>query len=140
MRTFIQLRDNIGFATVQVPEGEPDHTITPDHTTAIEVFTDNPDQFLNKYYDVASNSWSDAPLLTYAIVANDGSIVEIRNTYFTFDVHGPLIDSNTPLNSKWINGEWVSPTPVEPAVEHIQSVRIEQTSLEPVFPEIAGDE
>ena len=42
MRTFIQLRDNIGYATLNTPTNMPDHTVTPDHTTAVEVFTDNP--------------------------------------------------------------------------------------------------
>ena len=136
MRTFIQLRDNIGFATVQVPDGESDHTVTPNHTTAIEIFTDNPDQFLNKKYDTALNSWSDAPLITYAIVAEDGSIVEIRNTYFNFDVQGPLFKNNISLNSKWINEEWIEPNFVQEPTQYIESVRIEQASLEAVHPEI----
>jgi hypothetical protein len=129
MRTFIQLRDSIGYATVITPAGEPDHTVTPEDTNAIEVFTDNPDQFLNKKYNAESNSWSDSPLITYAIVADDGSILEIRNTYFNFDIKGPVIETDISLNSKWVNNQWLEPTNIEASIEHIEPIIIEPIEI-----------
>jgi hypothetical protein len=81
MRTFIQLRNGVGYASVITPTDEPDHTITPDHTTAIEVFTADPDQFLKKKYDAETKTWSDAPVYRYAEVNNDGVPVEIKRTF-----------------------------------------------------------
>ena len=65
MRTFIQLRNSVGYAIVITPEGEPDHSVTPDHTTAVEVFTENPDQFLNKKYneETSTDPWTAAAVL-----------------------------------------------------------------------------
>lgn len=107
MRTFIQLKNNIGFATINVADGEPDHTVTPDDTTSIEVFTSDPDQFLKKKYDLETNSWSDAPLYVYAELNNVGEIIEIKRTVFIHEVSGPLYTEECSPSSRWINNEWV---------------------------------
>ena len=88
MRTFIQLKNGIGFATLKVPTyAAPDHSITPDDTTAIEVFTDNLDQFLRKRYNAETNSWSDAPVLRYAEINELGEIIEIKHTVFEHETN-----------------------------------------------------
>ena len=114
MRTFIQLRNGIGYATVITPTDEPDHSVTPDHITAIEVFTDNPDQFLNKKYDEVAKSWSEAEVFVYGDVDENGRIIELRKTYFESDTVGkPLITSEVRPDWLWINGKWIIPEVID---------------------------
>lgn len=109
MRTFIQLRDGIGFASLMTPKGEPDHTVTPDHTTVVEVFTDNPNQFIKMKYDLATNTWSDAPVKRFAEINQQGEIIEIRRTVFDHEIDDDtklMTDDITSLH-KWVDGAWV---------------------------------
>jgi hypothetical protein len=71
MRTFIQFKDDVAFSTIQ----------TPGETEGVEVFTDNPEQFLNKKY--INGSWVDAPLIRYAILDDTNTVVQIDKTYFS---------------------------------------------------------
>jgi hypothetical protein len=126
MRTFIQLRNGIGFATLNTPTNAPDHTVTPDHTTAIEVFTDNPEQFLKMKYDAETKSWSDCPVFRYAEINTLGEIIEIKRTVFEHEIDADtkLMDDDTTSSHKWVNGAWVAPTfvapiPAPPFVEEI---------------------
>lgn len=112
MRTFIQLKNGIGFATLNVPtDVEPDHTVTPDDTTAIEVFTDNPDQFLKMSYNKETKTWSEAPLLRWAQVNSNGVMVEIGRTYFVHEIPSDaiIVPEEVDGSYKWIDGEWVAP-------------------------------
>jgi hypothetical protein len=114
MRTFIQLRDGIGFATVMTPEGEPDHSVTPDNITAIEVFTENADQFLNKKYDEDTKSWSEAEVFVYGDVDENGRIIELRKTYFINDIgNKPIITAEVRPDWRWVNGEWIIPEVID---------------------------
>lgn len=123
MRTFIQLRNGVGYATLTTPAEEPDHSVTPDHTTAIEVFTDNPDQFLKMKYDAETKSWSQAPVLRYAEINGQGEIIEIKHTVFEHEIDEDtkLMEADTTPAHKWIDGGWVfnfippaiQPEPVE---------------------------
>ena len=114
MRTFIQLRDGIGYATLTTPEGEPDHTVTPDHTTAIEVFTADPDQFLKKKYNESTKTWSDAEVLFWAEIAHNGAIMQINKTVFKHEIDGPLLTPEVEPHWKWLDSKWVAPlTPEE---------------------------
>lgn len=118
MRTFIQLHNGIGYAVLHT-EGEPDHSVTPDHITAIEVFTSDPDQFLKKKYSESTKSWSDAELIVFAELNDRGEIIEVRRTYFEHEVTGPIITPDVAPNAMWINNEWVTPQiimPEQPAV------------------------
>jgi hypothetical protein len=134
MRTFIQLKNGIGFATIIVPtDSEPDHSVTPDDTTAVEVFTADPDQFLKKKYDEKTNSWSDAPILRYAEINESGDIIEIKRTVFEHEIdHNTKLmnDDTSPLH-KWIDGEWVNTQPVieEPTAEELERRIEEQNAL-----------
>jgi hypothetical protein len=114
MRTFIQLLDGIGYATVITPTDAPDHSVTPDNVTAIEVFTDNPDQFLNKRYDEVTKSWSEPELFIYGDVDKTGRIIEIRQTYLPAEVIGkPIITPEVRPDWLWINQEWVIPEVID---------------------------
>ena len=120
MRTFIQLRDGIAYATLITPTDSPDHTVTPDHTTAIEVFTDSPDQFLGKRYNESTKTWSDAPKLKYAVLNSDGFIIEIRETIFEHETELPNHqdwDGSISPSWKWNGTEWVDPAPAGPMVD-----------------------
>lgn len=129
MRTFIQLRDGVGYATIITPTDAPDHTATPDHTTAVEVFTDNPDQFLKMKYDAETKSWSEAPIIRYAEINSNGDIIEIKYTVYTHEIDHDtkLMEADTTTFHKWRDGEWVLP------VLHVDSTVIEpepQTMIE----------
>ena len=109
MRTFIQLLDGIGFAVVKT-NGEVDHSATPDNTTAIEVTTDNPDEFLNKKYNAETKSWSDAELIYYADVDSKGKPIEIKRTYFSHEAEGkPIITEDIEPSWTWNGTEWEKP-------------------------------
>jgi hypothetical protein len=109
MRTFIQLRNGVGYATLVTPNDSPDHTVTPDHTTAIEVFTDNPDQFLKKIYNAETKSWADAPIYIWAELNDKGNPIEIRRSVFEDEIKGPIITEEVRPDWRWIDGEWVKP-------------------------------
>lgn len=127
MPTYIQLRDGVGYAVVRT-HGEPDHSVTPDHTTAIlcECTDENPDQFLKMKYDEKTNSWSKAPLIRYAEINEDGEIMEIKRTYFEHEVTGVLMTDETKATSKFIDGAWVHIEPIipiEPIIAVVEPIK-----------------
>jgi hypothetical protein len=108
MRTFIQLKNNIGFSTIKTID-EPNHLVTPDDTTCVEVFTDDAEQFLKKTYNSETKSWSDSPVLQFAEVNSNGDIIEIRKTVFEHEVNENyiLMPDNITHKDKYIDGQWV---------------------------------
>jgi len=100
MRTFIQLKDGIGWASVNTPE---------EIEGAIEVEYGTGDFYVKKKYE--NGVWSEAPILKFAEIGDDGVILEIRRSYFPSDVSGPIITPEVTGESKWINGAWVHHTP-----------------------------
>ena len=96
MRTFIQLKDNIGWASVNTA-GEVEGSIEVDFGTG--------DFYLKKRYE--NGTWSDAELIKYADINDNGEIIEIKRTYFSSEVTGPVMDIDTTITSKWVNGVWV---------------------------------
>jgi len=103
---------------LQVPEGEPDHSVTPDHTTAIEVFTDNADQFLCKIYNAETQTWTEAPVIRFAEYNPNGDLIEIRRTVFVHQIpeNAAIMPIEATALWKFINGAWIEPeviTPVE---------------------------
>lgn len=98
MRTFIQLKDGIGWASVNTNE---------EIVGSIEVDFGAGDLYLKKKY--TDGVWSDAEIIRYAEVGEDGSIIEIKRTYFPSDVSGPIMDSTVTPTHKWIDEAWVAP-------------------------------
>ena len=96
MRTFVQLKDSVGWASINTTEEIPD---------SIEVEFGTGDFYINKKYE--NGTWNNADLIKYAVVNQDGEITEIKETYFTTEVSGPKITNNTKTTSKWINDQWV---------------------------------
>jgi len=108
MKTFIQLKDNVGFAVVN----------TTGETDGIEVQFGTGDNYLGMLY--SDGSWSVAPTIKYAILNEDGSIIELRQTKFPSDLSPwPEWNPEIPTTWKWIDGAWVDPSPIveEPAPE-----------------------
>jgi hypothetical protein len=106
MRTFIQLKDGIGWASVNT---------TGEIEGAIEVDSGTGEQYIKKAYN--NGEWSDAPLLWFAEIGYDGSIIEVRKTYFASEIgDNPILTPDIKPDAKWLNGEWVNSVFIEPAV------------------------
>ena len=97
MRTFIQLKDGIGWASVNT---------TGEIEGAIEVESGTGDFYIKKKYE--NGVWSDADIIKFAEINDDGSIIEIRRTYFLSEVTGPIMSEGVKSDSKWIDGAWVN--------------------------------
>lgn len=101
MKTFIQLKDNIGFAAVN----------TAGETDGIQVEFGTGDEYIGKLY--SEGSWSIAPTIKYAIVDENGNIVELRQTKFSSDLGSwPQWNSEIPVTWKWNGDAWIDPNPV----------------------------
>jgi len=81
MKTFIQLKDNIGWASVNT-DGEVQGSI--------EVEAGTGDSYIGKKY--IDGSWSDAELIKYAIVDAEGTVIEVKQTYYPSEVTGTVIE------------------------------------------------
>ena len=81
MRTFIQLKDDIGWASVNT-DGEVQGSI--------EVEAGAGDSYIGKKY--VNGSWSNAELIKYAIVDAEGNTVEVKQTYYPSEVAGTVIE------------------------------------------------
>jgi len=121
MKTFIQLKDGIGWASVN-SMAEVEGSIEVDFGTG--------DFYLKKKYE--DGLWSNADLIHYAEVNEQGEIIEIKRTYFISEVDGPVMNIDTNLNFKWVNGQWVSPTIVQEATSTVQEAT---TTVQEVVPE-----
>lgn len=109
MRTFIQFKDGVAFTTVN----------TLGETDGIEVFTDNPEQFLNKMY--IDGMWVDAPLIRYAILDDTNTIVQVDKTYFSSLVGNHMIidDPEVGVNWAWDGNKFYN------TVKYVESIRVE---------------
>lgn len=101
MRTFIQLKDGIGFAVVNT-EGETD---------GIEVEFGSGEQYLKKSYK--NGKWESADLIWFAEIGYDGTIIEIRKTYYASEVgDNPILTPDIKPHFRYINGAWEDPSPI----------------------------
>lgn len=101
MRTFIQLKDSVWFATVN----------TSGETDGIEVEPGTGDQYIGKLY--SDGEWSIAPTINYAILNENGNIIELRSTQFSSDLGvWPEWNNEIPTNWRWVDGAWVDPNPI----------------------------
>ena len=124
MAIFIQTLEDIGFALIDT-HGEPDHSVTPDHTTAIDV-TDhsNPDSLLGKKYNPETKTWSEAPLYYFVTQLIDGVVHQTNSTVFKSHIAGDVVPAECGFG--WVKNEdgsysapssgtiYVTSTPVEP--------------------------
>jgi len=101
MKTFVQLKDSIGFAYIN----------TVGETDGIEVAFGTGENYIGQLY--LNNTWSVAPTIKYAIVDEAGAILEIRQTKFPSEL-GPWPEWNSeiPVTWNWINGEWINIHPI----------------------------
>ena len=106
MRTFIQLKDGIGWASVNTA-GEIEG--------AIEVESGTGDFYIKKKYE--NDVWSEAPVIRFAEVNDDGDIIEIRRTYYSSEVTGPVMVDGVKADSKWVNGAWVNNLRIEEVIQ-----------------------
>jgi len=105
MKTFIQLKDGIGWASVNT---------TGDVEGAIEVDSGSGDFYLKKKYE--NGVWSEASLIRFAEINEEGEIIEIRRTYYSSEVTGPVMVDGVKSDSKWVDGVWVNVERIEPVV------------------------
>jgi hypothetical protein len=99
MKTFIQLKDGIGWASVNTVGEIPG---------AIDITGKNPDDFIGKLYN--DGEWEITPTIRYALVDSKGMIAEICSTVFPSVVgNNPLITEGLNLESTWNGTEWVLP-------------------------------
>lgn len=125
MRTFIQLRNSVGYAVVRTQQ-IPDHTTTPEHTTILEIDSAlDGESFLRKKYNEDTKTWTDAPVFKYAIINTEGYVVEIRETVFEHELNKTNIlwDQTIPLTWKWNGTEWIDPSPPSPLLDLEQLAR-----------------
>jgi hypothetical protein len=108
MRTFIQLKDGVGWASVNT---------TGEIEGAIEVDNGTGDFYLKKKYE--NGVWNEAELIKFAEINEDGEIIEIKRTHFSSEVNGPIMDANTKVTSKWINDAWVNYDPILPVEQPV---------------------
>jgi hypothetical protein len=118
MKTFIQLKDGIGFSFID----------TIYDMDLIEVPNGSGEEYLNKAY--IDGSWFDAQEIFYAKLNEDGSIAEICKTFFASEATEFILVEGMSLNSKWVDGEWVS-------IEAVELVEIsEPVEIIPAEPEV----
>jgi|LakMenEpi03Aug12_release.lakeMendotaPanAssembly.Ray.scaffolds.fasta_scaffold85796_4 hypothetical protein len=80
MKTFVQLKDGIGWASVNT-NGEVEGSIEVEYGTG--------DSYIGKKYE--NNSWSDADLIRYSVLDADENVIEVRQTYYSSEVTGPVL-------------------------------------------------
>lgn len=134
MKTFIQTRNNIGFAILNTSGSEPDHSLTPDHTNAIDITGhENPESLLRKQYNPENQTWSDAQIFRVADINAFGDIVEIRRTVFEHEIDPDTIvmPENVDYRWKYVNGEWIEPVFIEPVQETPAPVLTEEQQSDP---------
>jgi hypothetical protein len=109
MKHFVQLKDDVVFAyhssstEVDIPG---DNIIeVPEEGTA----------YLNKKHE--NGNFVDATLIKYAVLdaSNDNTVINIKETYFSSEVDGPVVtDSNVKILWKWNGSEFIAPTVIAP--------------------------
>jgi hypothetical protein len=121
MRTFIQLKDEIGWASINT---------TGEIEGAIEVESGTGDFYIKKKYK--DGVWLEANIIKFAEINEDGSIIEIHRTYFSSEVNGPIMELDTKNSSRWVDGKWVDLPFAEPAVETVKPAEPGEPAVETV--------
>jgi hypothetical protein len=91
MKKYVQLKDGVAFSTVKtMNEIETNENI-------IEVQDENVDSLLNKKFE--NGSFVTISKTKYAVIQNN-FVYEIKETYFSSEVSGPLV-SNDQIDVGW---------------------------------------
>jgi hypothetical protein len=128
MRHYVQLKDGVVFAahqsTSEVDDSGPN--VWP-------VDEDGSDK-VGKLYD--NGNFSDAPLIKYAILDEDGTVISIEKTVYSSEVGDNLVISNPDVKVlwKWNGSDFIAPAVVEP----VEVVPLEVTvpPVDEVVPEV----
>jgi hypothetical protein len=125
MRHYVQLKDGVVFAAHQSTSDVDDSgpNVWP-------VDEDGSDK-IGKLYD--NGNFSDAPLIKYAILDEDGTVISIEKTLYSSEVKDNHIISNPDVKVlwKWNGSDFVAPSVVQP----VEIIIAEQTVFEAV-PEV----
>jgi hypothetical protein len=109
MKNYVQLKDGIVFAAHSSP-----NSVDDSGPNVWEVETDGSDK-LGKLYN--NGQFSDAPLIKYATVDSNGTVLFINETIYSSEVTGPIITSNDVAVFWTWNGEtFIAPVVVVPTV------------------------
>jgi hypothetical protein len=125
MKHFVQLKDNVVFA---YHSSSTEVDIPGDNI--IEV-SEEATAHLNKKYE--NGNFVDATLIKYAVLdaSNDNTVTNIKETYFSSEVDGPVVtDSNVKILWKWNGSEFVAPTAIAPLVITPAAEPEEETAFE----------
>jgi hypothetical protein len=127
MRHYVQLKDGVVFAahqsTSEVDDSGP-------NVWAVD--EDGSDK-VGKLYD--NGNFSDAPVIKYAKLDEDGTIISIEKTVYSSEVGDNLVISNPDVKVlwKWNGSDFIAPVVVEP----VEMVPLEITV--PPVPEVVDE-
>jgi|688.fasta_scaffold39257_6 hypothetical protein len=117
MRYFVHVKDDVIYAW---HESSNEVDIDGDNVHQVE-FAD--DSILNKKYE--NGTISNADKIKYAVLdsENDNTVIGIKETYFSSEVEGPIInDSSVKVLWKWNGESFVSPNTVSSAVDTVTAI------------------
>jgi hypothetical protein len=106
MKYFVQLKDNVVFAYHESP-----NEIDTPGDNIIEVGS-NGRSYLRKKY--VNGEFIDAPVIKYAILDSNNTVIDIKETIYSSEVTGQIID-NTEVKVLWTwdGNQFVSPAMVQ---------------------------
>jgi hypothetical protein len=114
MKNYVQLKDGIVFAAHQ------SQFDVDDSGPNVWLVEEDASDKLNKAYNTNTRTFSDAPLIKYALLDSNNTVVRILSTVFSSEVNGPIITNDSvKVLSTW-DGENFIPNetiPVPPAQE-----------------------
>ena len=124
MKHYIQLKDGIVFAAHSSP-----NSVNDSGPNVWEVETDESDKLRKLYSD---GQFSDEPIIKYATVDSNGTVLFINETKYSSQATGPIITSDD-VSVFWTwNGEsFTSPLAVEPAQPATEETPAPQESPQP---------
>lgn len=107
MKHYVNLKDDIAFAYHQssnIVDTEDDNIIEVD---------ENGSQLLGKKY--IDGNFIEAPKIKYAILDSNNVVIGIKETVYSSEVCGPVINDNTvQILATWDGTSFINPTPVVP--------------------------
>jgi len=107
MKHYVQLKDGIVFAAHSSP-----NSVDDSGPNVWEVETDGSDKLGKLYTD---GQFSDAPVIKYATVDSNGTVIYINETVYSSQVTGPIITSNdVAIFWTWDGTNFIPPVVVEP--------------------------